>query len=68
MKNGKNTDLNNQNLQFWSPLKSQKRPRMNLPMARNNFYVQQYRETQSKEKLKHNQAKNRFEEKTTSNI
>ena len=42
MKYGQNTDLNNQNVQYWEPLKSQKR-------AKN--------ETQSQEKLKHNQAK-----------
>ena len=33
---------------------------MNLPTARTNFYVQQYGETESQEKLKHNQAKNQF--------
>ena len=58
MKNGQNTDLNEQNVQFWGPLQSQKGPRMNLPTARTNFYVQQYRETESQEKLKHKQAKN----------
>ena len=41
MKNGKNTDLNNHNVQLWG---ARKGPRMNLPTARTNFYVQEYRD------------------------
>ena len=44
MKNGQNTDLNNQNVEFGGPLKPRKWPRMNLPMDTTNFYVQQYRD------------------------
>ena len=36
MKNGQNTDLNNQN--------ARKGPRMNLPTARTHFYVEEYRD------------------------
>ena len=44
MKNGQNTDLNNKNVQFWGPLKERKEQRMNLPTARTNFYVEEYRD------------------------
>ena len=43
-KNGQNNDLNKQNVQFWGPLKARKGPRINLPTARTNFYVQVYRD------------------------
>ena len=35
------------------PKKARKGPRMNIPTARTNFYVQRYWETESYEKLKH---------------
>ena len=46
MKNGQNTDLNNQNnIEFAGPLKARKWPRINLPMEKTNFYVHKYRDT-----------------------
>ena len=51
MKNVQNTDLNNQNVQFWGPLKAKKWPRMNLPMTRTNLYVQEYRDITLNTKL-----------------
>ena len=44
MKYGQNTDLNNQNVQFWGPLKSQKKAKNELTIARTNFYVQEYQD------------------------
>ena len=45
MKNGQNKDLNNQNVQFWGPLKRQKRAKNELTHSkRTNFYVQEYRD------------------------
>ena len=44
MKNGQNTDLNNQNFQFWGSLKARKGQRMNLTAAKTNFYVQEYQD------------------------
>ena len=43
MKNGQNTELNNQNVEFGGPVKTIKGQRMNLTMAITNFYVQEYR-------------------------
>ena len=48
MKNGQNTDLNNQNVRVWGTLKSQKGPRMNLSMTTNNFYVESIEHKDSK--------------------
>ena len=50
-KNGQNTDLNNQNVEFGGPLKASKWPRMNLPMETTNFYVQKYRDITLNRKL-----------------
>ena len=46
MKNGENKDLNNQNVQFWGRIKSQKRAKneLNQLTARTKFYVQEYRD------------------------
>ena len=44
MKNGKNTDLNNQKVEFEGPLQSQKWPRMNLPRVTTNLYVEEYQD------------------------
>ena len=42
VKNGQNTDLNLQNIEFGGTLKARKGPRMNLPWANTNFCVQEY--------------------------
>ena len=44
MKNGQNTDLNHQNVEFGGHLKSKKRAKNELPRATTNFYVQEYRD------------------------
>ena len=44
MKNGQNTDLNNQHVEFGGPLKARTGPIMNLPMTTTNFYVQEYQD------------------------
>ena len=45
MKNGQNTDLNNQNLySSGDPSKARKGPKMKLPTGRTNFYVHEYRD------------------------
>ena len=46
--NGRNTDLNNQNVRVWGTLKSQKGPRMNLSMTTINFYVESIEHKDSK--------------------
>ena len=52
MKNGKNTDLNNQNVEFGGPLKIQKRDKNEFThMETTNFYVQGYRDTALNTKL-----------------
>ena len=45
MKNGQNTDLNKPKfIVLGTPKKPDKGPRMNLPTARTNFYVQEYQD------------------------
>ena len=47
MKNGRNTDLNNQNVEFGEALESQKRGKNEFtwkPYGNHNFYVQEYQE------------------------
>ena len=52
MKNGQNTDLNHQNVEFGGPIKSQKRAKnMKLHRATTNFYVQEYRDITLNTKL-----------------
>ena len=56
MKNGQNTDLNNQNVEFGGPYKARKGTRMNLPMTTTNFYVQEYRDITLNAKLGKNKT------------